>query len=440
MYKTFLLILSFCFSFLSVSAKAANSYAINLEWFNNFNDELLVQYIVEGLNYNKDVRIAKNNILKSRQEKNLKISDEFFNVDVGANYLLLKIPKTAIPFNDIQTNSFALPFVVMWEIDYLGKNYNKIQKARFDIENSCFDLKSANLLVATEIASSYFNISSLNKQIEYKEMMVDMLDKIYKRRKKMYDFGVISSIEINLAEDLYLSERNSLNKLLKEKIAFLTQLAQLMGRSPYEIDDIRVNQFDNITYKGIYPENLNGSIILNRPDIMKLENEIKKAKIDITIAKKDFLPKLNVAGVLVFSTVVQNFGWKGALAGLLAGATQNIFDGGKRIFTLKKTKREYDIALENYLKYDLMALKEVNDALYNLKYDYEIYLGEEKRANLENSNFIKIYNSYNKGAKSYIDYANENIQNLKSKNNLVSSKNQNFINLITLYKAVGGAL
>src|SRR5699024_1339803 len=194
---------------------------------------------------------------------------------------------------------------------------------------------------------------------------------------------------------------NNLNNLKKQRGVFLTNLAYLTGNSPYNLDEMEITPIDKIIFKGNYPENLSGSVICNRPDIKKLENEIKKAKIDITIAKKDFLPKITVIGVMSFSTIVQNFGWDGVFAALLAGATQNIFDGGKRIFNFKLSKVEYETKIENYLKADLNALKEVNESLYTLKKDKESLLNGEKMVLLAKNNFIKAHREYNFGKKRY---------------------------------------
>ena len=431
-----LIIFTLIFGFINPSFSAN----INVAWFKNFNDPILYEYIEKALLCNKDIKIAKQNILKYRQEKNLNISELFPEINVGANYLLLKIPKSAIPRNDIQTNSFALPFSVNWEVDYLLKNYNKVQKARFDIENSIYNLHSSSLIVMTDTASSYFNVSNLNEQIEKQEKIKNLTEEIFKRREKMFKTGVISAIELNLSQKTLINEINNLNSLKKQREIFLTNLAYLTGESPYNLDDIKITPLNKIDYKGFYPDTLKGDIIFNRPDIEKAENEIKKAKIDITIAKKEFFPKINVIGVLVFSTVVQNFGWDGVLGALLAGATQNLFDGGKRIFTFKKSKIEYETAIENFLKTDLNALKEVNDALYTLKKDYENYKNNEKKLKLTEENFIKVFNSYNKGAKSFIDYLDENNKLLNSDMDYFNSKNRNFNNLLSLFKAAGGAL
>ena len=256
----------------------------------------------------------------------------------------------------------------------------------------------------------------------------------------MYETGVISFVELNETNKLFEEEKNTLENLKKERASFITELCYLIGYTPYEADNITVSSFDKIEYTGIYPEILKGDIVLNRPDIIKFDIEIQKKKLDITAAKKDFLPKLEITGNLIFSTVVNNFGWEGAVAALIAGATQNLFDGGKRIFTLKKRKIEYETALNEYFKADLNALKEVNDALYTLKKDKEIYKNNKKRLEYENSNFIKIFNAYTTGARSYMDYLDRDMERISEAKILYSSKNQKYTDLISLYKASGGVL
>ncbi|MCD8024414.1 MAG: TolC family protein [Candidatus Gastranaerophilales bacterium] len=416
------------------------AFAYNISWFDNFNDPVLSGYIEEALNLNKDILIARKNILKYRQEKNLNISAEFPEIDVGADYLLLKIPKTAIPRNDIQTNSFALPFITVWEADYLGKNYNKIQKSRLDIENAVYELESTGIIVASDVAEAYFNISNLNKQIEFQEEIKNLRQKNHARKEKMLKNGTISKTEFNESENVLLSEINLINNLYKERRIFLTQLAFLLGKTPDITDKIIVTPFENINFTGEYPDTLHGDIIFCRPDIMQKENEMKKARIDITIAKKEFFPQITIAGVMVFSTIVQNFGWDGVFAALSAGAFQNLFDGGKRIFTLKKRKIEFENAVEEYLKTQLTALKEINDALFTLKKDFGLYKNNEKMSALENDNFVRAIKSYESGVKNFIEYSDENINSLKQDMELIKSKNQNFINLLSLYKASGGAL
>ena len=59
--------------------------------------------------------------------------------------------------------------------------------------------------------------------------------------------------------------------------------------------------------------------------------------------------------------------------------------------------------LNEYLDTDLKALKEVNDALYNLKTDDETYRMNLENLSFEENNFVRISNSYKSGVKNRVD-------------------------------------
>ena len=66
---------------------------------------------------------------------------------------------------------------------------------------------------------------------------------------------------------------------------------------------------------------------------MAAETKLERAKIDIRVARKEFLPTFNITGIWLFNTIAPGrfFSWESSLAAILAGATQDIFAGGKKI-------------------------------------------------------------------------------------------------------------
>lgn len=152
------------------------------------------------------------------------------------------------------------------------------------------------------------------------------------------------------------------------------------------------------------------------------------------------MPNVNVFGVLMFSTLTPNFGWKGASANMLAGATENLFSGGKRIFNLKYKKIAYEKMLNDYLQADLTALKEINDALYFLKTDILSYNSNLKSLEYEEDNFIRVSNSFNSGVSNVPDVLDGRNNFLYEKSKVLNSKVQKFADLISLYKAAGGRI
>lgn len=81
---------------------------------------------------------------------------------------------------------------------------------------------------------------------------------------------------------------------------------------------------------------------------MAAEAKLEAAKIDIKVARKEFLPSFNITGIWTFNTLASGtfFSWESSLAALLAGATQDIFKGGIKKANLKMKKAKYEELFE----------------------------------------------------------------------------------------------
>lgn len=411
---------------------------INIDFFKRFNDECLIKYIILGINNNYNLKNLRLKINELYQVKNTEISKLFPDLSVGANYLGIKIPHVAFPYQGFRDNAFALPFITHWEIDLFGKRKNKIDMKREDINAAIYEEKGAAISLAGEIAGAYFNIANLDEQINIQNKIIENKKEKLRRVQKSFDNGVVGKIELNNIKKEVSAEEIILNNYKKQKEEFSSRLSYLTGEAPsdcYEVQNIK-----EIEYAGKIPDCIKGNEILGRPDILQKEAGLKKAKIDVTLARKAFLPDINVFGVLMFSTLTPNFLWKGAVANLMAGATEKIFTGGKRIFDIKQKKFVYEKMLNEYLDTDLKALKEVNDTLYNLKQDEATYRVNLTNLNFEEDNFIRVSNSYNSGVKGVVDVLNQDNEFLYEQSKVLNSKVQKFIDLISLYKALGGEI
>ncbi len=124
----------------------------------------------------------------------------------------------------------------------------------------------------------------------------------------------------------------------------------------------------------------------------------------------------------------------------MAGATQDIFTGGKKVANLKTQKAKYEELFEDYRQTDLNAVKEVNTALCFVKHDTEIENNSNAKLILEEKNFNNSEKKYNRGVISYPEYINEKSRFESAAQDAANAKTQRIVNYFTLYKAVGGRL
>lgn len=169
---------------------------------------------------------------------------------------------------------------------------------------------------------------------------------------------------------------------------------------------------------------------------------VEKAGIDVRVAKKEFLPSINLTGIALFNSTEFGSAWStGSMLGTLAaGAMLPIFTGGRRIANLKLKKATYERILQDYYKTNLTAIQEINDALVAVKMDKQKMTETEKQAKLEREDFGYNEKRFNQGTISKLDLIQVK-ENLLSIDKLVAQQNiECMVDYIGLYKAVGSKL
>lgn len=411
---------------------------INPCWWENFNDPILMQYVIKAVENNHNARQASWKVEEYRHAVKYQFGSELPSVSVGGNYILNHLPDG---FITAKNNIFAVPFQVNYEADIFLKNRDKTKSSKKTYEMSKYEEKAIYIALATDVASAYFNLVKTDKQICLQRQLLNIRTEKLKRERQRFERGTVSATELNNAKKEVQNAKNSLDDLLKTGEKTLTQLAILIGDSPEYANYERII-FDELEYKCLIPDEISSEAVFSRPDIMAAEAGLQKAKIDIRVARKEFLPKINLTGLYIFNNMESSgFGtWSSTMAALIAGASLDLFTGGKKIANLKINKSRYEQMFEAYRQNDLTALKEINDSLFILRKDSQIDINTLKNLNIQQDNYSRSLEKFNRGIISYSQLLNEHETLILSEQNRVNSKTNRLIGYLTLYKAVGGKL
>lgn len=414
---------------------------INSEFFNRFNDDYLYSYINEAIENNHSAKQATFRVEEYRQNVKAQFANELPNFSVSASYLGVNIPKFNPNF-EVQKNAFVLPFVANYEADWLLKNRDKTKSVKKSYEMSKTDETSAYLSLVSDVATVYTNILQYDKLINLQSEIVSNYNYILSCDNKKYSRGIINTTALNDSQMKLKDSQITLENLLKQRDLLLTDFAVLLGRSAENAAYIERGSIDNFEYSGIIPDEIQSDVIFSRPDVKRAELALEKSKIDIRVARKEFLPTFNIAGIWAFNTIAPGtfFSWDSSLAAIFAGATQNIFTGGKKIANLRFQKAKYEELFEQYKQTDLNAVKEVNTSLCIIKHDRIVENETNENLKFEGKNLNNTNKKLNQGTISKPQYANAQNLYLQKEINAAKAKTQRLVNYYTLYKAVGGKL
>ena len=112
--------------------------------------------------------------------------------------------------------------------------------ARVDVALALAEIKQAELKLAGDVASRFYSILALNRQIEARERLMDVDQKLVLATRNRFKAAEVSELDVNTAQ-LEFQRLTQERALLKnQRTTQLAQLNQLLGRSAtesIELDD-----------------------------------------------------------------------------------------------------------------------------------------------------------------------------------------------------------
>lgn len=410
---------------------------INYKWWDNFNDSILTGYIDRAIKNNYDLKNATIAVDEYYQMVKIQFANELPTATVGFSPAYVK--------NSGYTNSdwmFAAPAFANYELDLFLKNHDKTKASKKQYEVSIQDERAAYIAIASAVGTTYFNIVKLDKMIELQKEIVADRKLIYELMLLRNKEGLTSTSDTVKANKAYIAADTDLTEYKKQRSKLLNQLCVLIGENPNNAEQMTRISYDELNFSGVIPTEVSSDVISARPDYIKAEKMVEKAGIDVRVAKKEFLPTLNITGIAAFMSndFGSLFSTKGALAALAGGAMLPLFTGGRRIANLRLKKDEYERVLNNYYKTNLTAIQEINDALVTIKLDEQKYLDMKKQADLERESFGYNQNKYDQGVISKLDLTQVKENVLFTDKAVVNDRINCLVNYIGLYKSVGSQL
>lgn len=410
---------------------------INTDWWESFQDPILSSYIERALQKNHDLKIATISTDEYYQNYKIQFGKELPQITAGFMPNLIKMPGSSDSYG-----MFALPGIVSYEADIFLKNRDKTKSVQKQYEASIIDERAVYISIASAVGTAYFNTIRLDKAVELQK-------EINKQRREIYELmllsnkeGLVSASDTIKANKALVNGQAELIELKKQREKILNQLAVLIGESPEGIDSLARTPLDELFVTNRVPASISSEVIENRPDYLKAEKMVEKAGLDVRIAKKELLPTINLNGMAFFNngSLGSLFTTKSMLWALGGAALLPLFTGGQKMGNLRLKKAQYERILQTYLKTNLVAIQEINDAMVSARLDWD-KLGQtlEQQA-LEQKDYSYNEMKYNHGVISKLDLIQFR-ENLLTIDMLVAQQKAEYlVDYIGLYKACGAQI
>jgi multidrug efflux system outer membrane protein len=298
-------------------------------------------------------------------------------------------------------------------------------------------LDSQRLGVATEVARQYFLLRGLDQQAAVLNDTIESRQNTLDIQKSKADAGLIDGLSTSQARTELELANNDLAAVERQRGSAEHALAVLCGIRPADFS------IASSVSRGTLPSiraGLPAEVLGRRPDVRAAEQDLRAANARIGVAAAAFYPNFSLSGGGGFESLnVKSFlDWENRVLSIGAGVAAPIFDGGTNQSNFQAAVSRRDEALAHYKNTLLVALREVEDALVDLKglarsrNALELALASSKDTQRLSQE------RYDKGLSSYLEVVEAGRTVLRVQLILAQQDAQQRITLAVLAKALGG--
>ncbi|MDB5737053.1 MAG: transporter [Sphingomonas bacterium] len=431
-------------------------------WKDFFTDERLRQTIALGLANNRDLRIAAANVIQARAQYHVQRADLLPTITAGASASVRHTgtngatvgssggtgtttggsTSTNVSSSGGTVDSYSADLgISAFELDLFGRVRNLTKAAQDQYFATQAGQNSTRISLIAEIATAWLTMASDEDQLAVSKDTLKSFQQSLDITRAQFGKGIISELDVRQAETNLQTARYDLAQLTSQIAQDQNALNLLVGTTvsaellPYGLGG------DAHTLSDL-PAGLSSTVLLNRPDVLQAEDQLKAQNANIGAARAAFFPTISLTTAAGTAS--------GGLSGLFTGGSWSynasssglltLFDFGRNQANLHYAQASRDAAVATYEKTVQTGFREVADALAQRGTIAEQIAA---RAALTDSAAKAAFLAdarYKGGIDTYLNSLLAERTLYTARQSLVQTRLARASNLVELYRALGGGL
>ena len=417
------------------SLRTTDTTGLDTHWWTLFGDTTLNRLIDVALENNHDIASAALKVEQARLSLGVTRSQFLpqFSVDVNAKGEYAE--QTGI------VQQYGILPTATWEISLFGALRHSTEAAKAELLATEWARRGVMLSLAAQVAETYFTLL-------WYENCLDISTKNYFLRRNyqaitdsLFRYGMSSAVDLRQAESLTQTAAVDIPQYRRAIAVTSLTLGTLLGQNPSAEHAYARNAAE--LYGSLPPEipvGLPSELLLNRPDVMQQYYDVKQTFEKMGVARAQQFPQLSLTaqGGVASSTLhgltsSNPFVWNAA-----ASLVEPIFMFGQKRRNFKIAELENRQAVLQYRQTVLSAIEDVESALVSIA-TYRTQTDEYVSLLRHNTEIQYMTRQlYDRGMTSYLEVIDAERALYSSQLEYVNILAQQFLNYVSLYKALGG--
>lgn len=405
------------------------------EWWTLFGDTVLNNLVARALDNNRDVAVAASRVEEARLNLKSVRAQYLPQVGLGVTAEGEYTPATKI------VQSYAVEPSLSWEVALFGQLRNAKRAAKAQIASSEWALRGVRLALAAEVATTYFTLLEYERDLAIARQSCALRRESAALIDSMFRYGMSDGVALEQAWSLVYTAEADIPQYCRAVEQTWLSMGILLGETPSRarLSGAGLRLLTDYRPADI-PVGLPSELLKRRPDIRQAHFNMLQAAAQAGQARSARFPSISLTakgGVASSSikglTAANPWAWDA-----LGSVAEPIFGFGKLRNAEHAAMAAYTQSAKTYEQTVLTAFADVEKALVAIA----TYRSQTERTGelvLSNDRIATMTRAlYRSGLSDYLDVIDAERSLYQSQMSHVNLVVQQYINYVTLCKALGG--
>jgi len=407
-------------------------------WWTSLNDQVLSNLISRAVAGNLDLKKARARIRETRAKRGLSSAGLFPVLDANGSATRNSSNESVGTGETIVL--YNAGFDASWELDIFGGIRRSVEAAEADLGTSKEDLHDVLVSLIGEVAQNYIEMRTYQTRLTAMEANAGALAETLQLASWRFEAGLIDGLAVQQAAYNLENVRSQIPSLRTGLEGTMNRIATLLGEKPGAVHRELENpgRIPSVPLK--IAVGVPADALRHRPDVRRTERELAAQTARVGVAVADLYPKFTLSGSIGLESLSLNrlFYSQNKIISAASGITQPIFHGGAIRKNIEIQSALQEQAAIKYEATVLNALEEVENVL-------TAYVEEQNKrdalclaeAAARKATELSQY-KFEAGLADFISVLDAQRSHLTFQDQLAQSNGAVSINLVKLYKALGG--
>ena len=415
-------------------------------WWTSFKDPELNTLVGAAVRSNFTLRVAEDRVREARAEREVASGGRWPSAGASVAYLRNRYgansypPLGHLPGVPLNYDLYTVGFDAAWELDLFGGVRRAVEASSAEVGAAEYARRDVLVSVLAEVARNYIDARAYQERLAIARRNVMAEQGILALTRSRYRSGLASDLEVEQASAVLTSTEARLPAIESRFAQSVNHLSVVLGENPGAM----LNEMSRVApiplTPPVVPVGLPSDLLRRRPDVERAERELAASTAEIGAAEAELFPKVSLMGGLgVTSTSTSNLLEYASRYWSAGPALQwNILEGGRLRANVRVQKARAARALDTYRQTVLVALEDAENALiaYSKERTRRRWLAQSVQSS--EAAFRLSSERYRSGLVDFLNVLDAERTLYAAQDALVESTKSVSLDLVQLYKALGG--